>query len=295
MSSFGKADRIFIDEFGGIAERHEGKARVVTEFQIGHHAASHTVGDGFSHALAGGDFYDGLDGDTVIGKVLFEDFAGARSPLSHDEGQAFKLCHEDALPRRQRVKDGHAQAKPHAEEFDAIEARIIRCTGGNGKDMLAGGDGNDTLLAGAGNDMVDAGAGNDRVVAGDGNDIVEGGAGNDVLHGGAGNDQLNGGSGDDTLIGGAGNDVLTGGSGADTFVFAAGSGRDVVTDFQAGADGKDVVELSKDVFADYQAFIASGVFTDGDHGAEIAFKDGSTITFDGVKTEQFVIDDFRFA
>ena len=31
----------------------EGKARVVTEFQIGHHAASHTVGDGFSHALAG--------------------------------------------------------------------------------------------------------------------------------------------------------------------------------------------------------------------------------------------------
>jgi Ca2+-binding RTX toxin-like protein len=175
---------------------------------------------------------------------------------------------------------------------------------GDGKDMLEGGDGNDTLLAGAGNDMVDAGAGNDRVVAGDGNDIVEGGAGNDVLmggagndvlHGGAGNDQLNGGSGDDTLIGGAGNDVLTGGSGADTFVFAAGSGRDVVTDFQAGADGKDVVELSKDVFADYQAFIASGVFTDGDHGAEIAFKDGSTITFDGVKTEQFVIDDFRFA
>ncbi|NRF09090.1 Ig-like domain-containing protein [Agrobacterium pusense] len=175
---------------------------------------------------------------------------------------------------------------------------------GDGKDMLEGGDGNDTLLAGAGNDMVDAGAGNDRVVAGDGNDIVEGGAGNDVLmggagndvlHGGAGNDHLNGGSGDDTLIGGAGNDVLTGGSGADTFVFAAGSGRDVVTDFQAGADGKDVVELSKDVFADYQAFIASGVFTDGDHGAEIAFKDGSTITFDGVKTEQFVIDDFRFA
>ncbi|NTA51063.1 tandem-95 repeat protein [Agrobacterium tumefaciens] len=175
---------------------------------------------------------------------------------------------------------------------------------GDGKDMLEGGDGNDTLLAGAGNDMVDAGAGNDRVVAGDGNDIVEGGAGNDVLmggagndvlHGGAGNDQLNGGSGDDTLIGGAGNDVLTGGSGADTFVFASGSGRDVVTDFQAGADGKDIVQLSKEVFADYQALIASGAFTDGANGAEIAFKDGSTITFDGVKTEQFVIDDFRFA
>ena len=172
------------------------------------------------------------------------------------------------------------------------------------KDMIEGGAGDDRLSAGSGNDMVDAGSGNDRVIAGEGNDVVDGGpgndvlmggAGNDVLYGGDGNDEISGGSGDDTLSGGAGNDVLTGGSGADTFVFAAGSGRDVVTDFQAGADGKDVVELSKEVFADYQALIASGSFTDGEDGAQIAFKDGSTITFDGVKTEQFVIDDFRFA
>ncbi len=160
------------------------------------------------------------------------------------------------------------------------------------------------MLAGDGNDMVDAGAGNDRVVAGDGNDVVEGGAGNDVLmggggndalNGGAGNDQVNGGAGNDTLNGGTGNDVLTGGTGADTFVFAAGDGRDVVLDFQAGAQGDDVVVLSKDVFADYQALLSSGAFTDGDAGAQIAFDDGSSITFNGVKTENFVIDDFRFA
>lgn len=172
------------------------------------------------------------------------------------------------------------------------------------KDMIDGGDGDDRLSAGGGNDMVDAGAGNDRVIAGEGNDDVDGGSGNDVLmggagndllYGGAGNDELSGGSGDDVLAGGSGNDVLTGGSGADTFVFATGAGRDVVTDFQAGADGKDVVQLSKDVFADYQTLIASGAFTDGENGAQIAFKDGSTVTFDGVKTEQFVIDDFRFA
>ncbi|WER18357.1 Ig-like domain-containing protein [Agrobacterium fabrum] len=172
------------------------------------------------------------------------------------------------------------------------------------KDMIEGGAGDDRLSAGSGNDMVDAGSGNDRVIAGEGDDVVDGGpgndvlmggAGNDVLYGGDGNDEISGGSGNDTLSGGAGNDVLTGGSGADTFVFATGSGRDVVTDFQAGADGKDVVELSKEVFADYRALIASGSFTDGEDGAQIAFKDGSTITFDGVKTEQFVIDDFRFA
>lgn len=185
--------------------------------------------------------------------------------------------------------------------------------GGSGDDMLIGtsrkdmfeaGEGDDTVVAGEGDDMVDAGAGSDRVLAGDGKDVVDGGAGNDVLmggsgndvlSGGAGNDTLNGGAGDDTLSGGTGNDTLTGGSGADTFVFAAGDGRDVVTDFEAGAEGKDVVQLSKDVFADYQALISSGAFTNGENGAEIAFNDGSSITFVDVKTEQFVIDDFRFA
>ncbi|MFK0205991.1 Ig-like domain-containing protein [Agrobacterium sp. NPDC090283] len=171
----------------------------------------------------------------------------------------------------------------------------------DGKDMVDGGDGDDRLSAGGGHDMVDAGDGNDRVIAGEGsddvyggagNDVLMGGAGNDVLYGGSGNDELGGGSGHDVLAGGSGNDVLTGGSGVDTFVFAAGAGRDVVTDFQVGLD---FVRLSKDVFADYQAFIASGAFTDGENGAQIALKDGSTITFDGVKTEQFVIDDFRFA
>lgn len=172
------------------------------------------------------------------------------------------------------------------------------------KDMIEAGNGNDTVLAGEGNDMVDAGAGNDRVVAGDGNDVVEGGAGNDVLMGGAGNDalngsagndQLNGGTGNDTLNGGTGNDVLTGGAGNDTFVFAAGDGRDVVLDFDAGAQGGDVVVLSKDLFADYQALMSSGAVTDGENGAHIALNDGSSITFNGVKTENFVIDDFRFA
>ncbi|MCZ7910388.1 Ig-like domain-containing protein [Agrobacterium leguminum] len=191
-------------------------------------------------------------------------------------------------------------------EYNIVEGGdgddVLIATGG--KDMIDGGAGDDRLSAGGGNDMVDAGDGNDRVIAGDGsddvdggagNDVLMGGAGNDVLYGGGGNDEMSGGSGDDVLAGGSGNDVLTGGSGADTFVFTAGTGRDVVTDFQAGADGKDVVMLSKDVFADYQALIASGAFTDGENGAQIAFKDGSTVTFDGVKTEQFVIDDFRFA
>ena len=243
---------------------------------------------------------------SVVDGKLVVDPSSAFAALQDDQQATVTLSYT--------VRDangGEAKGTTTVKVDGYTEYTIVEGTGGNdvlvagdGKDMLDGDAGDDTLLAGGGNGMVDAGAGNDRVVAGDGNDIVEGGSGNDVLmggagndalHGGAGNDTLNGGSGNDTLNGGAGNDVLTGGSGGDTFVFAAGSGRDVVTDFQAGAEGTDVVQLSKDVFADYQALIASGSFTDGENGAQIAFKDGSSITFDGVKTEQFAIDDFRFA
>ncbi|RSK38884.1 calcium-binding protein [Rhodovulum iodosum] len=66
-----------------------------------------------------------------------------------------------------------------------------------------------------------------------GRDVMNGGAGDDALFGGAGNDLMSGGAGDDTLEGGAGNDTLTGGAGQNLFVFAAGCGRDTVTDFSA--------------------------------------------------------------
>lgn len=52
-----------------------------------------------------------------------------------------------------------------------------------------------------------------------------------------GNAQANtiiGGKDADYLDGGAGNDTLTGGAGRDTFVYAASTGKDVVTDYEAG-------------------------------------------------------------
>jgi len=76
----------------------------------------------------------------------------------------------------------------------------------------------------------------DMLVANDAGIVFEGGGGHDFLNGGAGVDVLNGGTGNDTLEGGRGLDVLTGGVGADHFVFNAGDGHDVVTDFQQGID-----------------------------------------------------------
>lgn len=68
-----------------------------------------------------------------------------------------------------------------------------------------------------------------------------GGSGADVITGTMFANALGGRGGDDTLAGGAGNDRLTGNLGADHFVFSAGTGRDVVTDFDMAAD---MLELS---------------------------------------------------
>jgi Ca2+-binding RTX toxin-like protein len=123
--------------------------------------------------------------------------------------------------------------------------------GGEGKDVLHGGAGdggigNDKLSGGVGDDHLDGGAGDDVLSGGAGKDMLKGGAGNDHLSGGDGADKLVGGSWSDTIEGGAGNDHLWGGNwsadgASDTFVVSAGSGKDMIHDFEAD---NDVIDLS---------------------------------------------------
>ncbi|EJU14713.1 glycoside hydrolase family protein [Sphingomonas sp. LH128] len=153
-------------------------------------------------------------------------------------------------------------------------------TGFGGNDYLDGGAGNDTLIGGKGDDIYVVDAAGDRVIelANEGTDTVLSsvsytlpanvetlrltgtaalnGAGNALsnkiygneaankLFGWAGDDMLDGGAGNDVLNGGAGNDTLTGGAGADIFVFAAGYGKDTVTDFQHGIDKLVLVNVN---------------------------------------------------
>lgn len=84
-------------------------------------------------------------------------------------------------------------------------------------------------------------------------DSMNGLGGADVLDGGDGGDQLFGGYGNDVITGGAGDDSLRGGTsmpseynmhnGQDRFVFAAGSGHDIIGDFDAGVNG-DILDYS---------------------------------------------------
>ena len=93
-----------------------------------------------------------------------------------------------------------------------------------------------------GSDNLSFGNGKNIIYAGAGDDTVHTGSADDVLDGGSGNDKLYGGSGSDILIGGAGNDYLEGGSnGADTYIFAAGHGKDIVSDYGSKVEHIDTL------------------------------------------------------
>ena len=154
----------------------------------------------------------------------------------------------------------------HAGEDDLITGGLgsDQLYGEGGGDTIHGQEGDDTIDGGVGNDVLFGDAGDDYIYGGEGDDHIEGGAGADNLAGnvgadtlmaGAGNDHAQGGAGADKVVGGAGEDTIEGGAGddhlwggewsadgaSDTFVFAQGTGQDMVHDFEAG---HDVIDLS---------------------------------------------------
>jgi Ca2+-binding RTX toxin-like protein len=165
-------------------------------------------------------------------------------------------------------------------------------SGGAGHDVLFGGAGADTMLGGVGDDIyyVDnlgdvvsesVNAGKDEVrssisytlgsnVEDLGLNGAVDGTGNKLdnhITGSSAANALNGGIGRDVLEGGAGNDTLTGGRDSDTFVFKAGFGYDVVTDFAAAnsysaiGPSHDILQFDKDIFADAADLLAHSVDT----------------------------------
>ena len=100
-----------------------------------------------------------------------------------------------------------------------------------------------------------------------GKDIIYGGDGDDEIHGGTDNDKLYGDGGHDTLWGDAGSDTLTGGAGEDVFIYEAGNGKDVITDYTSGIDSIVVLGL------DSRTSVASPIV---DNAGDVTFKVGSS-------------------
>jgi len=180
-----------------------------------------------------------------------------------------------------------------------------RIAGQGGNDWIGGGDDADELFAGGGNDIVRGNKGNDLIKGGGGSDIVAGGPGDDTVSGGNGSDKVKGDSGNDTLSGGDGNDLLVEGEGdgildggkgddrmrgnlgSDTFLFKAGSGNDVITDFEDGLDMLDLTALKLTGIGDLT------IFSDG--GATIIEIDPlTTIRLRSFSTDDLTEADFIF-
>ncbi|MBP2302769.1 hypothetical protein [Azospirillum picis] len=159
-----------------------------------------------------------------------------------------------------------------------------RLSGDLGADTLNGDQGNDVLIGGLGDGSL-ADAGGDLLLGNSGADLLFGNAGADTLYGGQDADTLFGGLGDDLLFGDLGDDVLagdrgadtlSGGAGADLFVFASGSGKDVITDFNA-AEG-DRLRL-----ADGQGY---SLRSDGAGNAVIVFSTEDEVVLRGISQAQ---------
>ncbi|MDA9530548.1 ExeM/NucH family extracellular endonuclease [Bradyrhizobium sp. CCBAU 25338] len=210
------------------------------------------------------------------------------------------------------------------DHFSGIEGFVLgagadHLTGGNGADMFDGGAGNDVIAGGAGNDTLRGGDGDDSVDGGSGNDVIEGGVGkdtlkggsgvdaisggdgddtidggseNDMLNGGAGNDTIKGGSGADILAGDAGNDILSGGSGADVFMFAAGFGKDTVTDFATTGASADVLQFSSSLFSNFAEVMSHT--TQVGNNVVLTLDADNTVTLANLQMASLAADDFRF-
>ena len=126
-------------------------------------------------------------------------------------------------------------------------------------------------------------------MAGDGDDRVAGGNGNDTLLGGRGDDRLDGGNGGDIIDGGPGNDRLTGGSGPDTFVFHAGFGRDVVTDFAHN----DAVSFDQGLFGSFNDVMAAAHRVG--HDTVITVDASGTVTLENILPQQLHSHDFMLS
>ena len=143
--------------------------------------------------------------------------------------------------------------------------------------------GNDVMGGSTGADLFEGLAGDDELLAGGGADTLAGGLGDDTLDAFTGADLLDGSKGADELTGGRGRDLLTGGNGRDLFLFerAEDSGRklserDVITDFDRGADRLDFDAR----FSDRQdlAFVGKAAF-DGAYQLRFEADDRGVVVF----------------
>nr|WP_286209090.1 Ig-like domain-containing protein [Azospirillum sp. A1-3] len=148
--------------------------------------------------------------------------------------------------------------------------------GGRDSDQLFGDNESDQLFGEQGDDALFGNTGQDVLFGNMGQDTLYGGRDSDELHGGRDDDWLFGDNGNDTLWGDLGADTLSGGAGTDLFAFAAGSGRDVITDFNASEGDRIGLTAGR----------TYSIRADTAGNAVIVFTQDDEVTLKGIATSQ---------
>lgn len=99
-----------------------------------------------------------------------------------------------------------------------------------------------------------------------------------------------GNDGTNVITGGLGNDILTGGAGRDTFVFERGDGSDIITDFEAGTGGSDLIRLKDHGFSTF-AEVQAAMKQVGDD-THLALSSFETLVFRDTQVSDFAEGDF---
>jgi Ca2+-binding RTX toxin-like protein len=223
------------------------------------------------------------DGDTLIG---IENLEGS--------DLADKL-YGDAASNRIDGNDGN----------DTIDGRA-------GADDMYGDDGDDTYIVDTTDDVVHEffGYGTDKIKtaitfdltdAADVEDLVltaasdVDGIGNELdnsITGNKGANVLKGNDGADYLDGAGGDDTMRGGAGADWFSFAAGFGKDTITDFDVAEDVINLEALN-DIFVSFKD-LKNHHSTEVGNNLEIDDGDGNVITIRNFSIADLAEDNFVF-
>jgi serralysin len=244
---------------------------------------------------AGADaLYGGAGNDALNGGVGADIMAGGLDNDTYTIDDAGDQVSENADEGTDTVRTSLSEYTlgDNLENLTGIVATGQMLTGNESANVITGGGGNDTLNGAGGDDNLRGGAGNDAIYGGEGNDILNGAGGNDILMGEAGNDTIVGGTEDDRIEGGIGDDRLTGSGGNDTFVFRAGFGKDIITDFKPGALGNEVIEFHDGMFLDFNGLINAA--TTSGSSTIITLDASTTITLQHVALANLTQDDFLF-
>lgn len=224
--------------------------------------------------LFGGDGHDWVSGingdDTLFGGDGDDTLIGWLGADVMDGAEGSDLYMVNALDQ---INDSGHTGYDRAQIYQASGV-ALHLSGWSGVEQINGYSGNDTIDASALADPV----------------FLFGERGHDLLIGGGGRDTLLGGPGDDSLDGGAGNDFLVGGLGADDFIFRPGFGRDVIADFEPGADLIDfsaVTDASRFTDLGITQFKDDALIRVGSGGSDL-------LVVAGIDVLQLTADDFAF-